>query len=64
MRLLVLSLALTACATPPVEKEWNDKYDPANWRRQFEECRYLLYTAYSKETQRDQWSECMDKDYE
>jgi|TARA_R100001129_G_scaffold6049_3_gene4888 hypothetical protein len=64
MRLLIFCLVLTACASSPVEKEWNDKYDPASWRRQFEECRDLLYTAYPEEVQRDQWSECMDRDYE
>ena len=64
MRLLIFSLVLTACASAPTEKEWNDKYDPASWRKQFEKCRDLLYTVYPEEAQRDQWSECMDRDYE
>jgi hypothetical protein len=63
MRLLIISVVLTACATAPVQKEWNDKYDPAAWRKQFEECRDLLYTAYPEEVQRDEWSECMNQDY-
>jgi len=36
MRLLIISVVLTACASAPVQKEWNDKYDPADWRKQFE----------------------------
>ena len=64
MRFLIFSLVLTACASAPTEKEWNDKYYPASWRKQFEKCRDLLYTAYPGEVQRDQWSECMDRDYE
>jgi len=64
MRLLIISVVLTACASAPVEKQWNNKYDPAAWRKQFEECRDLLYTAYPEEVQQDEWSKCMSKDYE
>ena len=63
MRLLIISVVLTACATAPVQKAWNDKYDPAQWRKQFGECRKLLYTAYPKEVEREEWSKCMNKDY-
>lgn len=63
MRLFIFSVVLTACATAPLKKEWNDKYDTAQWRKQFNECRKLLYTAYPEEVQRDEWSECMNKDY-
>ena len=35
MRYLLACFVFTACAVSPVQKEWNDKYDPANWRRQF-----------------------------
>ena len=63
MRLLILSVLLTACASAPVQKDWNDKYDPAQWRKQFQECRKLLYTAFPEEVQRDEWSECMQRDY-
>ena len=63
MRLLIISVALTACATAPVQKEWNDKYDPASWRKQFEHCKDIFYTNYPEEIKRDEWSECMSKDY-
>lgn len=63
MRLLIISVILTACATAPVQKEWNDKYDPAAWRKQFENCKGIFYTNYPEEIKRDEWSECMSKDY-
>ena len=63
MKFLIICVVLTACASAPLEKKWNDKYDPASWRKQFNECRELLYTAYPEEIQRDEWSECMNKDY-
>jgi hypothetical protein len=63
MRLLIISVILTACATAPVQKEWNDKYDPASWRKQFEHCKGIFYTNYPEEIKRDEWSECMNKDY-
>tara|TARA_R100001509_G_scaffold152253_1_gene112221 strand:- start:159 stop:362 length:204 start_codon:yes stop_codon:yes gene_type:complete len=63
MKFLIICAVLTACASTPLEKKWNDKYDPASWRKQFNECRELLYTAYPEEIQRDEWSECMNKDY-
>ena len=42
-----LLVLLTTCSTPILEtekKEWNDKYDPNEWRAQFEKCRELFYT--------------------
>lgn len=63
MRLLIISVVLTACAQAPVQKEWNDKYDPAEWRKQFEYCKGIFYTNYPEEVKRDEWSECMNKDY-
>jgi len=55
---------LTTCSTPILEtekKEWNDKYDPNQWRAQFEKCRELFYTNYPEEIKRDEWSACMDE---
>tara|TARA_R100000654_G_scaffold45045_1_gene71183 strand:- start:182 stop:418 length:237 start_codon:yes stop_codon:yes gene_type:complete len=62
--LILLMLFLSSCASAPIEKKWNDRYDPGQWRKQYSECRKLLYTAYPEEVQRDQWSECMSRDYE
>ena len=61
MCILLVSVALTACASTPVQKEWNDRYDPAAWRAQFEVCKGLFYTNYPEEVKRDEWSKCMDK---
>jgi hypothetical protein len=63
MRFLIISVILTACASAPVQKEWNDKYDPASWRKQFEHCKDIFYTNYPEEIKSDEWSECMNKDY-
>jgi len=63
-RLLTVFI-ITSCASyVPQTEEWNDRYDPAAWRKQFEECRDTLYTAYPEEVQQDEWSTCMEQDYE
>lgn len=63
-RLLTVFI-ITGCAVyVPETKEWNDRYDPAAWRKQFEECRDKLYTTYPEEVNQDQWSKCMEIDYE
>ena len=54
MRILLVSVALTACASTPVQKEWNYRYDPAAWHKQFEVCKGLFYTNYSAEVKRDE----------
>ena len=54
MRILLVSLDLTACASAPVQKEWNDRYDPAAWSAQFEVCKGLFYTNYPEEVKRDE----------
>ena len=42
---------LAGCVhTPEVkQKEWNDKYDPNEWRKQFEKCRAIHYNTYPEE---------------
>ena len=63
-RLLTVFI-ITGCASyVPETKEWNDRYDPTAWRKQFEECRDKLYTAYPEEVKLDEWSTCMERDYE
>ena len=63
-RLLTVFI-ITGCASyVPQTKEWNDRYDPAAWRKQFDECRDRLYTAYPEEVQQNEWSKCMEKNYE
>ncbi len=58
-RLLTIFI-ITSCTTYiPETKEWNDKYDPAAWRKQFEKCKELFYINYSEETKLDEWSKCM-----
>ena len=62
-KLIVLCL-LVGCAHTPEIKEWNDKYDPNDWRKQFEKCRAIHYTAYPEEIILEEWRKCMDeKDY-
>ena len=59
-----LLVLLTTCSTTILEtekKEWNDKYDPNQWRAQFEKCREIFYTNYPEEIKRDEWSACMDE---
>ena len=55
-----LLILVTAC-TPPIleeEKEWNDKYDPEQWRERFKECQPFLYM------EDDSWHWCMEKNRE
>jgi hypothetical protein len=58
---------LSSCALPtepkPESKEWNNKYDPEDWRAQFNECRDKFYTAYPDEIIETDWHKCMRKDY-
>ena len=64
-KLIVLCL-LTGCVhTPEVkQKEWNDRYDPNEWRKQFEKCKAIHYAPYPEEVILDEWRKCMDeKDY-
>jgi hypothetical protein len=63
-RLLTVFIITGCAAYVPETKEWNDRYDPAAWRKQFEECRDKLYTTYPEEVNQDQWSKCMEIDYE
>ena len=60
--LILASLYLTGCALE-TKKEWNDKYDPSQWRKQFNVCKDIFYSNLSEEIKRDEWSKCMDKDY-
>tara|TARA_R110002167_G_scaffold87207_2_gene235856 strand:- start:915 stop:1118 length:204 start_codon:yes stop_codon:yes gene_type:complete len=64
MRLLFISVFLAACASVPVQKEWNNKYDPASWRKQFEVCRDTFYTHYPDEIVDNDWHKCMRKNHE
>jgi len=63
-RLLTVFIITGCAAYVPQTKEWNDRYDPAAWRKQFEECQDKLYTTYPEEVNQDQWSKCMEIDYE
>ena len=59
-----LLVLLTTCSTPILKtekKEWNDRYDPSDWRAQFEKCKEIFYTNYPEETKRDEWSACMNE---
>ena len=54
-RLLTMFI-ITGCASyVPQTKEWNNRYDPAAWRKQFEECKGLFYTNYPEEVKRDEY---------
>ena len=54
---------LVSCAhTPEVkQKEWNDRYDPNEWRKQFEKCKAIHYAPYPEEIILDEWRKCMDE---
>ena len=54
---------LTGCVhTPEVkQKEWNDRYDPNEWRKQFEKCKAIHYAPYPEEIILDEWRKCMDE---
>ena len=63
-----LLVLLTTCSTTILEtekKEWNDKYDPNQWRAQFEKCRDIFYTNYPEEIRQEEWHLCMqEKEWE
>ena len=63
---------LSGCAQTPIveivpdanQKEWNNKYNPTDWRKQFEKCKAIHYAPYPEEVILDEWRKCMDeKDY-
>jgi len=63
IKLIAVIALITGCATEAKpKKEWNDNYDPAAWRKQFEECRDKFYTAYPDEIIETDWHKCMRKD--
>ena len=64
-RLLTVFI-ITGCASyVPETKEWNDRYDPAAWRKQFEKCKAIHYAPYPEEIVLEEWSKCMnEKNYE
>jgi len=65
-KLIVLCL-LAGCAQTSIveivpdtnQKEWNDKYNPNDWRKQFEKCKDIYYAAYSEEVVLEEWHKCM-----
>ena len=59
-------LILEACSVPnpKPQKEWNDKYDPSAWRKQFEVCKDKFYTHYPDEIVDNDWHKCMRKNHE
>jgi hypothetical protein len=62
-KLIVLCL-LVGCVHTSEIKEWNDKYNPNDWRKQFEKCKAIHYAPYPEEIVLEEWSKCMDeKDY-
>jgi hypothetical protein len=66
VKIIIVLCFLAGCVhTPEVkQKEWNDRYDPNEWRKQFEKCRAIHYTAYPEEIILEEWRKCMDeKDY-
>ena len=64
--LFLASLFLVGCSTQskfiPIaedsDREWNDKYDPEEWRERLKKCRAFMYM------ENDAWHWCMGKDYE
>ena len=57
-------LLIAGCAHTPEKKEWNDRYDPSEGRKQFEKCKAIHYAPYPEEIILDEWRKCMDeKDY-
>jgi hypothetical protein len=64
-KLIVLCLLVGCIHTPEVkQKEWNDRYDPSEWRKQFEKCKAIHYTTYPEEIILEEWDNCMqEKDY-
>ena len=60
--LLTLVLFSTCTVVPVPDKEWNDDYDPAAKRKQFEQCRDKFYTEYPDEIIETEWHKCMNKE--
>ena len=67
IKLIGVVVLLSSCVLstePNVEKkEWNNKYNPDDWRAQFYECRDKFYTHYPDEIIETEWHKCMQKDY-
>mgnify|MGYP003108483503 FL=1 len=62
-KLIVLCL-LAGCTHTSEIKEWNDKYDPSEWRKQFEKCKAIYYAPYPEEIVLEEWHNCMqEKNY-
>ena len=62
-KLIVLCL-LVGCVHTSEIKEWNDKYNPNDWRKQFEKCKAIHYAPYPEEIVLEEWRKCMyEKDY-
>ena len=64
---------LSGCAQTPIveivpdtnQKEWNDRYNPNDWRKQFEKCKGIYYTNYPEEIVLEEWRNCMnEKNYD
>ena len=63
-KLIVLCL-LVGCVHTSEIKEWNDKYNPNDWRKQFEKCKGIYYTNYPEEIVLEEWRNCMnEKNYD
>ena len=43
------------------QKEWNNKYNPSEWRKQFEKCKAIFYVPYPEEIVAEEWSKCINK---
>ena len=57
-------LLIAGCAHTTEKKEWNDRYDPSEWRKQFEKCKAIHYAPYPEEIVLEEWSKCInEKDY-
>ena len=67
IKLIAVTVLVASCALPteppPEKKEWNDKYNPEDWRAQFEKCRDKFYTPYPDEIIETDWHKCMQRDY-
>ena len=51
MKYILSTIIITSCSMSMKTKEWNDSYDPAQWRSQYELCKDVLNT--------EKWTECM-----
>ena len=57
-------LLIAGCTHTTEKKEWNDRYNPSEGRKQFEKCKTIHYAPYPEEIILDEWRKCMDeKDY-